>query len=131
MTENRSKGPEYITPQGEKDRHYNGLTPAQQERLVMLAEECTEVAHAVTKILRHGYDSCNPFSQDCETNQEHLFRELNDLAAVITMITLDIPQMEDADECDRQVEAAFRKKLEFAHHQADDFKGYIDAVNSL
>lgn len=37
-----------------------GLTPAQIERLAMLAEECGEVVQAVMKILRHGYQSQPP-----------------------------------------------------------------------
>src|SRR5579872_899269 len=37
------------------------LTPAQIERLALLAEECGEVMQAVSKILRHGYESRNPF----------------------------------------------------------------------
>ena len=37
--------------------HFNKLTEAEQERLVILAEECSEVIQIVCKILRHGYDS--------------------------------------------------------------------------
>lgn len=131
MTENRSEGAKYITPLGDKDRHFNGLTPAQQERLVMLAEECGEVIQAVTKILRHGYDSCNPYSQNCETNREHLLRELYDVAATMGMLHLELPQLADDALLDVEVNKSLIRKLEFAHHQADDFKDYIAAVNSL
>ena len=34
--------------------HFNGLTPAEDERLAMLAEECAEVIKIVSKIQRHG-----------------------------------------------------------------------------
>ena len=35
--------------------NFNQLTPAETERLAILAEECGEVIQAVGKILRHGY----------------------------------------------------------------------------
>ena len=40
--------------------HFNKLTPAEDERLAMLAEECAEVIQIVSKIQRHGYDSWHP-----------------------------------------------------------------------
>lgn len=36
--------------------HYNQLTPAEAERLALLAEECGEAIQAAMKILRHGYN---------------------------------------------------------------------------
>jgi hypothetical protein len=59
--------------------HFNRLTPAEQERLVILAEECSEVIQAVSKILRHGYESRNPKGLNSETNRQGLERELGDL----------------------------------------------------
>lgn len=38
----------------------NELSSAQQERLVLLAEEAAEVIQVVGKILRHGYTSTHP-----------------------------------------------------------------------
>lgn len=38
----------------------NNLTPAEAECLAILIEECAEVQQIACKILRHGYDSCNP-----------------------------------------------------------------------
>jgi NTP pyrophosphatase (non-canonical NTP hydrolase) len=58
--------------------HFNGLMPAEAERLAILAEECAEVIQAVAKILRHGYESDN-FGRLPETNREALERELGDL----------------------------------------------------
>ncbi len=40
--------------------HFNRLTPAEAERLAMLAEEAAEVIQIVGKILRHGYASYHP-----------------------------------------------------------------------
>lgn len=40
--------------------HFNGLTPAEAERLAVLIEEAAEVQHIASKILRHGYQSFNP-----------------------------------------------------------------------
>jgi NTP pyrophosphatase (non-canonical NTP hydrolase) len=130
MTENRSQGP-YRVRQGTADKHFNGLTPAEHERLTMLAEECAEVIQAVTKIQRHGYESCNPFGPGVETNRERLLRELFDVAAVTGMISLDLPELQDSALVDQQVDKSLRRKLQFAHHQDEDFKEYLDVVNSL
>ena len=40
--------------------HFNGLSPAEAERLTLLAEECAEVIMAIMKIKRHGFESFNP-----------------------------------------------------------------------
>ncbi len=40
--------------------HFNGLTPAEAERLAVLIEEAAEVQQIACKILRHGYRSGNP-----------------------------------------------------------------------
>lgn len=60
--------------------HFNRLTPAEQERLAILIEECSEVVQSACKILRHGYESCNPKIAYLETNREALQRELGDLS---------------------------------------------------
>ena len=54
--------------------HFNGLTPAEAERLAMLAEECGEVIQMVGKILRHGYDSYHPADPNT-TNKQLLGRD--------------------------------------------------------
>lgn len=43
---------------------FNELTPAQAERLDILAEEAAEVICAVSKIKRHGYNSYHPDGGD-------------------------------------------------------------------
>ena len=59
--------------------NFNRLTPAETERLAILAEECAEVQQCICKILRHGYESVNPKIPNSETNREALTRELGDL----------------------------------------------------
>lgn len=56
-----------------------GLTKAQEERLYLLIEECSEVIHCATKILRHGYLSTNPHSPSDETNRDNFEREIGDM----------------------------------------------------
>lgn len=68
--------------------HFNKLTPAQLERLAVLSEELGEAQQAVGKILRHGYDSCNPFVSG-RNNREDLEKELGDIVAAIGMLSGD------------------------------------------
>lgn len=49
---------------------FNRLTPAEAERLALLAEECGEAIQAIGKILRHGYESNHP--EFTETNRTQL-----------------------------------------------------------
>lgn len=57
--------------------HFNNLTPAEAERLALLAEECGEVVQAIGKVLRHGYESAHP--DGGPTNREALERECGDV----------------------------------------------------
>jgi len=59
------------------------LTQAQQERLYLLVEEAAEVQHIVSKILRHGYESYNPFDKEKKKNIFLLEKELGDLMFAI------------------------------------------------
>jgi len=68
--------------------HFNRLTPAEAERLAMLAEECGEVIQVIGKILRHGYDSYHP-ADPSTTNRQLLGRELTDLLAVAASLCRD------------------------------------------
>jgi hypothetical protein len=94
--------------------HFNGLSPAQDERLAMLAEECAEVVQIVCKIQRHGYASHHPDDETQARNGELLVREITDLLAVLTMMKR---QMDFRAITDVEIENAERKKLRFAHHQ--------------
>lgn len=73
--------------------HFNGLSEAEAERLAVLAEECAEVIKAISKILRHGYESVNPHALDSgdrppETNRSALERELGDARCATDMLIL-------------------------------------------
>ena len=65
---------------------FNQLTPAEVERLTLLAEECAEVIRAVGKILRHGYGSRYP--EDGPTNRERLESELGDVDCARALLVL-------------------------------------------
>lgn len=60
----------------------SGLTAAQEERLYLLIEECSEVIKCATKILRFGYDSINPYAPHEGTNLNQLQLEMGDIQAV-------------------------------------------------
>lgn len=92
--------------------HFNALTPAQAERLAMLAEECAEVIHVVGKILRHGYTS-----QDLQgnSNQSRLAEEMVDLCVVANrVVEQDLLSFNPTDE---DFEVALQRKLRYTHHQ--------------
>jgi len=97
-------------------RPYSKVSPAELERLAMLAEEAGEIAQAVGKILRHGYESFHPDNPSV-TNRGLLENEIADLHAVQLMMEEkgDIedlsPQASDA------VGDAMEKKMRFTHHQ--------------
>lgn len=109
------------------DAHFNQLTPAQAERLAILAEECGEVIQIIGKILRHGLDSCHPVTR--ETNRSALLREITDVKAAMVIIGLDIPAvMEDGIVQQAAISQAINKKLCYAHHQGGDFHDYLGAL---
>lgn len=92
-----------------------GLTAAEVERLALLAEECGEVAQAVCKVLRHGWESQSPYGG--KPNRVALEREIGDLRAVVNL-------MLDARDVDmRELQAWQRRKRDklgkWTHHQAD------------
>lgn len=66
------------------NKPFNQLTPAQAERLALLAEECAEVIQAITKIQRHGYGSRHP--QTGVLNSDALVAEIGDLFAAVDIM---------------------------------------------
>ncbi len=95
--------------------HFNQLSPAEAERLALLAEECAEVIQIVGKILRHGYLSHNPNKPEAGTNQAMLENELGDVRAVTDLL------IESSDVSGEMVAAHARSKLRnakpYLHHQ--------------
>ncbi len=63
--------------------HFSHLSPTEQERLVILMEDCSEIIHMGSKILRHGYGSKNPDDKAPHdlrlTNRESLEGEIGQL----------------------------------------------------
>ncbi len=94
--------------------HFNGLTPSEDERLAMLAEEASEIIKAVTKIQRHGYESYNPDKPEEGSNRRQLRKEMTDLAAVWDKMR----ELGDiAPTTSAEVHSAWQRKLRYAHHQ--------------
>jgi NTP pyrophosphatase (non-canonical NTP hydrolase) len=66
--------------------HFNGLSPAEAERLALLLEELGEAQQAIGKILRHGYESGHPTASN-SSNREDLEGKLGDVTFAIKMLT--------------------------------------------
>lgn len=69
-----------------QEKEYNPYShdSEQDERFALLAEECAETIQALTKTLRHGYQSYNPFTG--EYNSAILHREVGDVLAAIEIL---------------------------------------------
>ena len=97
--------------------HFNGLTPAEAERLALLSEELGEAVLAIGKILRHGYESCDPRRPygERQTNRRDLEDELGDVQAAVLMMT------EAGDISASEISFAISRKIKsarpFLHHQ--------------
>lgn len=97
--------------------HFNGLTPAEAERLAVLAEECAEVIHIISKIQRHGYQSYDPTKCPTErfSNRALLEKELGDVKfATLLLLTAN-------DISGKEVDVWMQKKAknlpQYLHHQ--------------
>jgi NTP pyrophosphatase (non-canonical NTP hydrolase) len=71
-----------------EQKHFNGLTPAEAERLAVLMEEMAEASQIIGKILRHGYASRNPHdhSGGARSNREMLEQELGDVRHAMILL---------------------------------------------
>lgn len=96
----------------------HGLSPAQLERLAMLAEEAGEIVQAVMKIMRHGYDQHHP-DRPAADNRAELVRELGDLRTVRRMMIRagDI----SGPAIDLSAEQKKARLMKYTHHQ----QGYL------
>ena len=95
-------------------QHFNGLTPAEAERLALLAEECGEVIQAIGKVLRHGYESRHP--DGGSTNREALERECGDVYHCIWRIIAagDI----DGNGMSQRADDKAKSVAQYLHHAA-------------
>lgn len=67
---------------------FNGMTPAEAERLHLLMEECGEVIQAAAKVLRHGYEGFNPLLEVPIRNRDVLAAEMGDLWYAMHLVTV-------------------------------------------
>lgn len=95
------------------------LTKAQEERLEMIIEECSETIKEATKILRHGYDSYHPSDIHRVPNRENFRHELSDIAAVLWAMLQagDIKGGPRLDPHSRVAMDNWAKKTRWTHHQ--------------
>lgn len=95
--------------------HFNKLSPAQLERLALLAEEMSEVQQVIGKILRHGYASYHPDTKI--GNVEKLEQELGDVEAIVRMMAKagDI----DSIQIERWVQSKQARIGKYLHHQEE------------
>lgn len=97
--------------------NFNALTPAETERLAMLAEEAGEIVQMVGKILRHGYESFHPEDKEQVSNRVLLRNEIKDLVGVVhgMVILNDLSPLTFYD-----ADYAWERKLKYSHHQKND-----------
>lgn len=64
---------------------YYTLSPAQLERIALLAEEAAEVSHIAMKVVRHGYLSQHPVYSGYD-NRAQLLKELGDFVGALNIL---------------------------------------------
>ena len=79
--------------------------------LVVLSEECSEVAKEVSKALRFGLDDCNPnviLAEADITNSERITKEVADFIGIVEMLydegIIKRPILYDIEEKKKKVE---------------------------
>ena len=108
-------------------KHFNRLTPAEAERLALLAEECGEVVQAIGKVLRHGFESTHP--DGGPTNREALERECGDVYHAIWRLigAGDI----DGNGMSQRADDKAKSVVRYLHHQGHNAPGKPTAANEL
>lgn len=99
-------------------QHFNGLSPAQAERLAHLIEELAEAQKAACKVLRHGYASADPTNPKHPGNRSDLEGELRDVLGAIQRMTdaRDVQPWSLAD-----ARGAIEKSNRYMHHQPSTY----------
>lgn len=64
----------------------NKLSPAELERLAILSEELGEAQQIIGKIIRHGFESSNPFDPNLVINRNLLEKEIGDIQFAINLM---------------------------------------------
>jgi hypothetical protein len=93
----------------------NELSPAQAERLAILAQECSEVVHACTMALRHGLDSHSPNDPNKVTNRQYILNEIGDVSAAMFLLlnSGDLPNPPS----DEYIYSKLDRLKKYTHHQ--------------
>lgn len=92
------------------------LSPAEAERLALLAEECGEVIQVIGKILRHGYESRHP--DGGPTNRQLLEKELGDVFAACDLMWHDHGDRDiNRDQINNARFTKHGKVKKYLHHQ--------------
>ena len=95
--------------------HFNRLSPAADEALTILAEECAEVIRAIAKIQRHGIESHYP--ADGPSNAVKLATELGQVLAAKELVCRNV---EAYDRVQRVENVAYEEKFKeyprWLHH---------------
>ncbi len=102
-----------------RGRFSTGLNPASRERLALLLEELGETQQAIGKILRHGYESFNPFDESRTTNRHLLEVELGHVLHAMDRMWFagDIIQENVTRSADEKAATVER----YLHHQGSRF----------
>lgn len=91
------------------------LTPAEAERLELLAEEAAEVIQMVMKVLHHGKENFHPDDPLRTTNKVLLSREVGNLNRMVTLCT------DYCDLCSKALSEGIHEKslnlLRYTYHQ--------------
>jgi NTP pyrophosphatase (non-canonical NTP hydrolase) len=93
---------------------FNKLTPAEAERLALLAEECAEVIQVIGKVLRHGFENHHP--DGGPSNRELLERECGDVGYAVALL-VDAGDL-DALDIERYTDGKAQLIAPYLHHQA-------------
>lgn len=98
---------------------FNELTPAEAERLALLAEELGEAIQAIGKILRHGYESCHPDNINGPDNRSDLEREIGDIAAALHYMTILSNDLDEIN-IDEHMRRKIKNVKQYLHHQGPE-----------